>query len=405
MRGGFRPVTLQAQQPPGPEVEFVESPDESAEAAAVADWVAQQAVAGVAFRDMAVLFRINAQSPAIEQALADRNIPYLVRGGERFYERPEVRQALVTLRTNARAMTGSEPGSAVEQMKDVLIALGWTQQPPEGGGAVRERWESLAALLSVAEDLQAEADDAAASGETPLEPLRLQDVSAELDRRAETQHVPAAQGVTISTLHSAKGLEWDAVALLGIHEGSLPFVLATTPEQISEEQRLLYVGVTRARRLLRISWSRTRNGNGHSRTPSRFLQPVLPDALRAPANGQRSPRRARRSALSLHCRSCGRSLTGAAERKIGRHLDCPATYDEHTMALLREWRRQEASDQKLPAYCVFTDATLIAIAEARPRSMPDLIKVQGLGHAKADKYGEHLLAIIATEAERARSSS
>ena len=170
-------------------------------------------------------------------------------------------------------------------------------------------------------------------------------------------------------------------------------------------QRLLYVGVTRARRLLRISWSRTRNGNGHSRTPSRFLQPVLPDALRAPANGQRSPRRTRRSALSLHCRSCGRSLTGAAERKIGRHLDCPATYDEHTMALLREWRRQEASDQKLPAYCVFTDATLIAIAEARPRSVPDLIKVQGLGHAKADKYGEHLLAIIATEAERARSSS
>jgi DNA helicase II / ATP-dependent DNA helicase PcrA len=405
MRAGFRPVTLQAQQPPGPEVEFVESPDESAEAAAVADWVAQQAVAGVAFRDLAVLFRINAQSPAIEQALADRNIPYLVRGGERFYERPEVRQALLTLRTNARAMTGSEQGSAVEQMKDALIALGWTQHPPEGGGAVRERWESLAALLSVAEDLQATADDAAAAGEAPLEPLMLRDVSAELDRRAETQHVPAAQGVTVSTLHSAKGLEWDAVALLGIHEGSLPFVLATTAEQISEEQRLLYVGVTRARRLLRISWSRTRNGNGHSRTPSRFLQPVLPDALRAPANGQRSPRRTRRSALSLHCRSCGRSLTGAAERKIGRHLDCPATYDEHTMALLREWRRQEASDQKLPAYCVFTDATLIAIAEARPRSMPDLIKVQGLGHAKADKYGEHLLAIIATEAERARSSS
>jgi DNA helicase-2/ATP-dependent DNA helicase PcrA len=270
---------------------------------------------------------------------------------------------------------------------------------------VRERWESLAALLSVAEDLQAAADDATAAGQARLEPLMLRDVSAELDRRAETQHVPAAQGVTVSTLHSAKGLEWDAVALLGTHEGSLPFVLATTPEQISEEQRLLYVGVTRARRLLRISWSRTRNGNGHSRTPSRFLQPVLPDALRAPANGQRFPRGTRRSALSLHCRSCGRSLTAAAERKIGRHLDCPATYDEHTMALLREWRRQEASDQKLPAYCVFTDATLIAIAEARPRSIPDLIKVQGLGHAKADKYGEHLLAIIATEADRTRSSS
>lgn len=403
-RQGFRPVVLQAQQSAGPEVEFVESPDESGEAADVADWLAQQAAEGVAFRDMAVLFRINAQSPPIEQALADRNIPYLVRGGERFYERPEVRQALLTLRTTARTMTGTEQGSAVEQVKDVLITLGWTQQPPEGAGALRERWESLAALLSVAEDLQAEADVEAAASEGSSEALSLAAVSAELDRRAEAQHVPTAQGVTVSTLHSAKGLEWDAVALLGIHEGSLPFVLATSPEQVSEEQRLLYVGVTRARRLLRVSWSRTRNGNGQARKPSRFLQSVLPDSLRAPANGQRAARRSRHSALSMHCRSCGRSLTEAAERKIGRHLDCPATYDERTMALLREWRRQEAADQKFPAYCIFTDATLIAIAEGRPRSTADLIKVQGLGRTKADKYGEHLLAIIATEADRARSS-
>ena len=405
-RGGFRPVTLQAQQPAGPEVKFVESADESVEAGGIADWLAQQAAAGVEFRDMAVLFRINAQSPPIEQALADRNIPYLVRGGERFYERPEVRQALLTLRTKARAMTGEEQGSAVEHMKDILITLGWTPQPPEGAGALRERWESLAALLSVAEDLEAQSNAELASVEGALRGnLTLHDVSAELDRRAEAQHVPAAQGVTVCTLHSAKGLEWDAVALLGIHEGSLPFVLATSAEQVSEEQRLLYVGITRARRLLRVSWSRTRNGNGQSRAPSRFLQPVLPDSFRLPARPPATRGRNRQSALSLHCRSCGRSLADAAERKIGRHLDCPATYNDHTMALLREWRRQEAAEQQLPAYCVFTDATLIAIAEARPGSMVDLIKVQGLGKTKADKYGEHLLAIIATEAERTRSSS
>ena len=181
---------------------------------------------------MAVLFRINAQSPSIEQALADRSIPYLVRGGERFYERPEVRQTLLTLRTKARTMTGVEQGSAVEQMKEILLTLGWTQQPPDGGGALRERWESLAALLSVAEDLETEANASAELAPRPedgQQTLTLQAVSAELDRRAEAQHVPAAQGVTVSTLHSAKGLEWDAVALLGIHEGSLPFILATSP--------------------------------------------------------------------------------------------------------------------------------------------------------------------------------
>ncbi len=296
----------------------------------------------------------------------------------------------------------------MEEMRSILLTLGWTQQPPEGGGAVRERWESLAALLSVAEDLEAEANATAELAPQPgddQQPLTLQAISAELDRRAESQHVPAAQGVTISTLHSAKGLEWDAVALLGVHEGSLPFILASSPEQVREERRLLYVGVTRARRLLRISWSRTRNGNGQPRLPSHFLEPVLPDSLRAAASQPRPRRHSRKSALSLHCRSCGRSLTEAAERKIGRHLDCPATFDDQTMAMLREWRRQEAAEQQLPAYCVFTDATLIAIAEARPSSVRDLIKVQGLGPTKADRYGEHLLAIIATEADRTRSSS
>jgi DNA helicase-2/ATP-dependent DNA helicase PcrA len=109
--------------------------------------------------------------------------------------------------------------------------------------------------------------------------------------------------------------------------------------------------------------------------------------------------------LSVHCRSCGRGLNDAAERKLGRHHDCPSTFDEQTLDLLREWRRQEAASASLPAYCVFTDATLVAIAEARPRTDLDLFKVQGLGKVKVDKYGEQVLSVLAAGEERARAAS
>ena len=209
--------------------------------------------------------------------------------------------------------------------------------------------------------------------------------------------MPAAQGVTVSTLHSAKGLEWDAVALFGIQEGSLPFVLATRPEEVAEERRLLYVGLTRAREHLHISWSRSRGGGQATRKPSgSSILCCRRAAVRR--RGIPAPRAPRGTVLSAHCRSCGRALTDAAERKLGRHADCPATYDERTLTLLKEWRKQEAAEEKVPAFCVFTDATLMAIAEAKPVSEQALIKIPELGPAKLTKYGEQVLAILAASA-------
>ena len=377
-----------------------EASDEASEAAEIADWLAELATRGVDYREMAVLFRINAQSPVMEQALAERNIPYLVRGGERFYERAEVRQALHALRTQARAVAeldADRPGDAVAEVQATLSALGWTEQPPSGAGAVRERWESLAALVAVAEDL------AAASAE----PIGLPVVVAELERRAQAQHVPSAQGVTVSTLHSAKGLEWDAVALFGIQEGSLPFVLATRPDETAEERRLLYVGLTRAREHLHVSWSRSRGGGQSTRKPSRFLDPLLPAGYRSSGQNLGGEQRQRRkgTVLAAHCRSCGHALHDAAERKLGRHAGCPATYDERTLTLLKEWRKQTSTQEKVPAFCVFTDATLIAIAEARPASDTALLKIPGLGQSKLAKYGEQVLAIVASESTESRRTS
>jgi DNA helicase-2/ATP-dependent DNA helicase PcrA len=375
--GGLR---LVAQAGAGPDPEFAQANGEQAEAAAVADWVAAVHDQGVPYGEFAVLYRINAQSPSFESALAERSIPYQVRDAEGFYKRAEVRQALLGL---SRRVQEQRPEPAADQVRDVLGALGWTPTPPKGAGSIRERWESLAALSEVALSLMGAED-------TPLAT-----VVSMLQERADAEQVPRADGVTLSTMHGAKGLEWDAVAIVGVQEGLLPFVLAQRPEQIAEERRLLYVGVTRARRHLRISWCRGRNGNkGRSRFLSHVRAADGPTTKRTTAPPRASGRRAR------VCASCGEPLTTGAQLKLRRHETCPATYDPATLDLLIEWRRQVAAEQSVPAYVVFTDATLIAAAESDPRRREDLLRIAGIGRTKLDRYGDDVLAIL--EAGRAR---
>jgi hypothetical protein len=213
--------------------------------------------------DMAVLFRTNAQSEAFEAALADRDIPYLVRGGERFFSRKEVRDAVLLMRGAARSDDGSKP--LPEVVRDVLLGAGWTRQAPSSGGATRERWESLAALAALSDDL------AVASPEA-----RLPEFVRELDERAAAQHAPAVQGVTLASLHSAKGLEWDVVFLAGCSDGYLPIAMASTPDAIEEERRLAYVGVTRARRELRLSWAAARTPGARASRPEAGAAGPLP---------------------------------------------------------------------------------------------------------------------------------
>ena len=250
-------LQLVAQRPAGPLPTFAQHPDEPAEAAAVATTVASLMRAGTPASEIAVLYRINAQSEVFEEALADAGIPYLLRGAERFFERPEVRKAVVLLRGAARgAGAGDEvPGDTgvdlVETVRAVLGAAGWTAAPPTGSGATRESWESLAALLALTEQLVAERPDAT-----------MGDLVRELEERALAQHAPTVDGVTLSSLHSAKGLEWDAVFLVGLVDGTLPISFADTVSAVEEERRLLYVGVTRAREHLHLSWAAARSPGG-----------------------------------------------------------------------------------------------------------------------------------------------
>ncbi|HET7172990.1 MAG TPA: ATP-dependent DNA helicase UvrD2 [Nocardioidaceae bacterium] len=398
-RLGRGAVELRAVREAGPEVEFTAYADEVAEAEAVAGAIAAYVASGGAAGDVAVLFRVNAQSESYEAALAERGIPFSVRGAERFFERPEVRQAVALLRgaahsgPTAAAEPGRSPagagdgsqcgGGLLAEVTDVLATMGWQATAPTSRGSARDRWESLQAIVALAEELLAEQPE-----------LDLAGFAEELRRRADAQHAPAAGGVTLCTLHAAKGLEWAVVHLVGMHEGTLPIAYADTPQAVEEERRLLYVGITRARDLLRVSWSAARSPGGRGqRGPSRFL-----DGLVAPAAAGTAPARRRPATKSLsRCRVCGRPLADPRERKLGHCADCPTSYDEGLFEALREWRRSRAAAEHLPAYCVCTDVTMIAIAERRPVDPAELVSIPGIGERKVDKYGADILAICAAQ--------
>lgn len=389
---GPEPLRLEAQRPPGPAPALTAYDDDVAEAEGVAARVAGLVKKGTPPSEIAVLFRTNAQSQAYEAALSERGIGYLLRGGERFFARPEVREAVMLLRGAARASSGDQPVG--EEVRAVLAAAGWTADPPPTGGAVRERWESLQALAALADELAA-ADRQA----------RLADLVAELEERAAAQHAPTVQGVTLASLHAAKGLEWDAVFLVGLSEGLMPISLAEGWAAVEEERRLLYVGITRAREHLQLSYARARHpGSKGTRQPSRFLDGLLEGAARtergsAADRGPKEPKQPREQAvkrrLPTTCRVCRSPLDTAAERKIGRCSTCPPSYDEDLFAGLQAWRSAVAAAAKLPPYVVFTDATLVAIAESAPSDTAGLAAVPGVGPAKLQRYGADLLAVLA----------
>jgi DNA helicase-2/ATP-dependent DNA helicase PcrA len=250
-------AALVAQRAAGPAAELTSYPDEQAEAVAIAGRALALAGQGVSLREIAVLVRINAQTLPLERACADLGVPCQVRGAERFFDRPEVRQATGLIRAAAK----SAHSAPAAEVRHILAGLGLTHRAPAGRGSARERWESLEALAQLATDYF-----------TATPGVGLSEFAAELAHRAVIEHAPAMAGVTLASLHAAKGLEWDAVFLPGLAEGNMPIVHAQTDEAIEEERRLLYVGATRARERVFLSWSLARSPGGpRSRKPSRFL--------------------------------------------------------------------------------------------------------------------------------------
>ncbi|WP_143340432.1 ATP-dependent helicase [Demequina sp. NBRC 110057] len=348
-------VELVSQRASGPEPEYTAYEDDAAEAAGVADRIGRLVAAGTPASQIAVLYRMNTQSEVLEEALSTRGIGYLVRGGQRFFDREEVRKAMVLLRGAAVAPSDEPLGS---QVRSALSDAGWSEEPPAARGAVRERWDSLQSLVQLADDVDEDAGGSAT----------MREFVEHMVERAQAQHAPAVDGVTLTTMHAAKGLEWDAVFVIGCSEGLLPVKMAETPEAVEEERRLLYVAITRAREHLHLSFARSRKEGGRAtRKRTRFLDKWWPDAVR--------PRERR-----------------ASTKDALRELDADQV---RLYEALKAWRLAIAQRDSKPAFTVLVDTTLVEIAQRRPGTLGELAQVRGIGASKLDAYGQQVLEVVA----------
>ena len=353
-------VRLSSQREGGAQVTYRTYDDDRAEAEGVAASIADLIDAGMAPHSIAVLMRTNGQSQAFEEALGARGIPVAVAGGKPFFARDDVRTAISRLRAAAAAAT--DEGSVGEIVRDVLSGVGWAPEAPSGQ-AGSERWSNMNAIVGWADDSQAQT---------------LPAFVAELDERVAYQVEPDKAGVELATIHAAKGLEWDAVFLVGVAEGLLPISYAKTAAAREEERRLLYVAITRARDLLTVSWARSRGADGRGkRKRSRLLDGIWPEEARVGAPKKRA-------------RASTRALNQAFEEEAS-----PQAIE--LFGRLKAWRLEVSRQAGVPPFAVFTDQTLRDIAQAMPKNTTQLRIIRGIGDVKVQRFAAPVLALVRGE--------
>ncbi len=321
--------------------------------------------------DLAVLARTHAQLVVFEEALKAAAVPYRLRGATSFLDQPGVQEAVLDLQ---RRPAGAPLSAALPDLDAAAAAV-------DDGPSTAERRGHLEALARMTREHLVVDPQASVGGFVAWLRARL----------AREEPMSGGQAVELTTFHAAKGLEWPVVFVIGLEQGLLPIGHATTPEARAEERRLLYVAVTRAERELHCSWAERRTFGPRTapRSPSPWLGAVE-DVIRALDLADGRGGEGWRSAVDD---GRARLRSGAGGRRVARAGE---QADPGVLAALRSWRAGAARASGVPAYVVFHDTTLAAVAEARPHDRRSLLALPGMGPVKAERYGEALLAVVAS---------
>ncbi len=353
---GVRRARPAAPRPDGVAPAVTAYNDEVAEARGVAAAARRVHEQGTPWSQIAILYRTNAQSAEFETALKAVGAPFRLRGATRFLERPEVRVVLDDLKGSSKR----HPGRALNDLVNDI-----TELANEVGNEQREHVEAVARLAK---------EYLAIDGGAGSVPAFL----AWLESATKGGDDPtAASVIELSTFHAAKGLEWEVVFVAGIEFGLVPISYAKTDLARAEEQRLLHVALSRAGQQLHVSWAKHRQ---RQRKPSPWLELIENAAAGGRAADLRPPADSR-SAL-------------ATTRAMLRSKAPAASANPELFAALKQWRLNIARAHDIPAFTIFNDRTLNAIAAEQPATRAALLAVNGVGPAKLEHYGDQILALI-----------
>jgi DNA helicase-2/ATP-dependent DNA helicase PcrA len=377
--GGVR-AELRPHRPNGPLPSIRSFTNERDEARAVARAARGKHRPGTPWSRIAVLARTNAQLVVLEEAFREASIPYRVRGGGAFLQQPEVRDAL-----DAMQRAG---GPLLRQVTDLEVeARADDDGEIPAGGAVAARRAVLAELVRLAREYLALDAGATVDGFVVW-------LAATVGAEAgDGSH----DGVELATFHAAKGLEWPVVFLVGLEKGLVPIGHATREDAVEEERRLLYVAVTRAEEELHCSWAQQRTFGSRSirRQASPWLEEI--EVARAVLADGGVADAADLRARIADARRTLRSTDGGRSSRSGRasKVTVGADADPAVLTALKAWRSAAAKAAGVPAFVIFHDTTLAAVAEAQPRNRASLLALPGLGPVKAERYGDDLLRVVA----------